>query len=106
MLSLALLQMPASAHSPTDIICQYDQTAKALDVKIMHNTARVHDHYVRTLQIYQNDKLFKEFTYQWQKNKLYVEETVDISIGSTDVIKVVAIDNHGGTKELFLDQSK
>ena len=89
----------AAATPPTAITLTYIKEKSILHVEIEHVTHNPRNHYIRRLEVYQNNNEPIVFNYPTQRDRSTVIEDVALSAQTGDTIRVVAICSKAGRKE-------
>ncbi len=59
----------ALAHSPQDILMEFDENAKIFKVKVTHPVARPEEHFIDVIKIFINEKLMVLQNFERQPDK-------------------------------------
>ena len=94
----------ALAHSPQDILIEFDENAKIFKVKVTHPVARPEEHFIDVIRIFINKKLMVVQNFNKQSSKkaqeaLYV--LIDALPGSEIIIETEC-NVHGSLRKEFV----
>lgn len=94
--------MPANswATPPSEITLDYDFKTKNLHCEMNHPTRNVRKHYIRTIYVYLNDQEVDKQILNHQESASKALLDVPIDAKSGDVIRLKAICNDAGSKEV------
>ena len=102
----ALFPASGGANSPQEVVLSYDQTKRALEVRITHASKDPATHYVKKVEIRKADKTIAATEYQSQPGQTTFAYVYPVEIGPEDVIEVKATCNIFGSKTATLDMRK
>jgi hypothetical protein len=78
------------AHSPSNIILDYNFSTQTLDVTITHSVSDVNSHYINEIKIWINDVEDQTETYTSQSSTSDHQDSFTVTAAHDDVIKVRA----------------
>ncbi len=87
----------SEAHSPSDMILDYNFATDVLTVRVNHGVSDVNTHYIELIEIWVNDVLNVTRGYTSQTTTAYHEDTFDVPAVHSDIIKVKATCNIAGS---------
>lgn len=103
---LAIFFWPAAtqAHSPGDVILNYDSDSHTLSVTISHSVSNPQSHYVKEVAITKNGNALKTYEYKGQPDPSSFTYTYNVEAKEGDKLEVKATCNYIGsrTKELTI----
>lgn len=97
-----IIPMTASAHSPSSVTLSYDMAAQSLKVTIVHKSSSPDSHYIKSVEIQQNDVVVETSEYQGQPDPSEFSYTYKVSAKAGDTLKVKAKCNYFGSKTTTL----
>jgi hypothetical protein len=86
------------AHPPQNIHLEYDMFFQNLTVKITHKSAAPDQHYIKSVIIKKNGKVFSTTPYESQPDKETFTYTYKVSAKDGDVLEVTAACSVFGSK--------
>jgi uncharacterized membrane protein YozB (DUF420 family) len=94
---------PVTAHAPEDITLIYNEQREILTIAVKHDVKDPATHYVEMLEIYLNDALIIERTFDEQPRDNF-NERFNLPAKEGDSIRARALWNIGSTSEDYLEQ--
>lgn len=92
-----VLSSPAFAHSPTDIIFNYDARTKILSVGVAHSVEDAQKHFIKEITIKVNGKEGIEQQFASQVNiNVQAASYAQVDLKKGDIIEVLAVCNKSG----------
>lgn len=100
--TLIIFSQLASAHSPSNMVLQYDMSTQTLGVTITHNVVDPEKHYIYKVEIKKNGQTSESSTYTNQLNYISFTYTYQVNATKGDSFEVTASCILGGslTKQL------
>ena len=95
--SLFLVISTTNAHSPSNVVLDYELSTYTLNVVVEHGVSDVNTHYIKKIYIYVNDVLNHTENYTNQTYMTFQDDSFVVPALIGDVIRVTAICNQGGS---------
>jgi len=107
-ISFTLLPQSVLAHSPANMVLEYDFNEQKLDVEITHNVIDPNSHYIENVKVWRNDNLIIDQDYTSQPSTSSFTYSYDITALEGDVLRVTSTCNIGGsdTKQITVSAPK
>ncbi len=101
LIMLFILEFSGAAWAvpPSKIELSYDPEKKNLHIEVDHVTRKNRKHYIRYINVYQNDAEVKSFHYVVQEQSSSVAEDLFLEANKADVVRVKAQCTESGPKE-------
>jgi len=92
------------AHSPQDILIEFDENAKILKVKVAHPVARPEEHFIDVIRIFINKKLMvlQNFERQSSKDAQEVLYVLIDALPGNEIIIETECNVHGSLRKEFV----
>jgi len=101
--ALVLIAGPAAAHPPADISLKYDDDAQELSVTITHPVSGEQDHYIRNVQVKENNVVSSDTAYKSQPAGDSFTYVYTLPLQPGDTVRVTATCSLGPSLTKTLD---
>ena len=96
---LIFMATTTSAHPPTGMKLDYNQTTGTLHIEMRHVTGNMRKHYIRRILVYKNQEEPISLAIPQQTTPSSMVKDVPLKANPKDVIRVQAFSTDGGSAE-------